>query len=88
MPSPSPFPGPLAFVQRGSQTPDVGPSSLFLKRVGLASPGPGIQYSPISEGVKAHGAQGPVFHPFHLTLKVNPTIAGWRVTMGCKPSRY
>ena len=31
MPSPSPSAGPSAFLQRGSQSPDVGPRSLFLK---------------------------------------------------------
>ena len=48
--SPSPLPDPLAFVQRGSQSPDIGPSSLFLKWVRSASPGLGVQYSPISRG--------------------------------------
>ena len=52
MPSPYPFPGHSAFVQMESQSTDIGPSSLFLKRVGSASPGPRVQYSPISGGSK------------------------------------
>ena len=50
MPSASPFLDLSVFEQRGSQSPDIRPSSLFLKHVGLASPGLGVQYSPISRG--------------------------------------
>ena len=39
-------------------------------------------------GVKACGAQGPVFHPSLLNLRVNPTISGRRVMMGHKLPRY
>ena len=88
MPSSSSFPDLSAFVQGESQSPDIGPRSLLLKRVGPALPGLGIQYSPISGRVKAHGTWSPVSHPSLLNLKVNLTIAGWRVMMGHKPSRY
>ena len=40
------------------------------------------------EGTKAHGVWGPVFHPSLLNFWANLTIAGWRVIMSHKPSRY
>ena len=49
MPSPSSFPDLLALVKWGPN-PDIGPDFLFLKWVGSASLGLGVQYSPIFWG--------------------------------------
>ena len=38
------------YCAKGIQSPDIGPSTLFLKWVGLVFPGLGVQYSPISRG--------------------------------------
>ena len=73
MPLPFPSLGPLAVVQRGSYSPDMGPRSLFLKPVGSASPGPGVHYSPISGGSQSPWHPGSVFHPSFLNLRVNLT---------------
>ena len=55
---PSPFPGPSAFGQRGSQSSDIRPSSLFLQQIGSLSPGLWVQYIPISGGNQGPWCQG------------------------------
>ena len=82
------FSRPFGIDKGGSQNPDIRPNPLFLKLVGLASQGLGVQYSPIAWDVKAHGAQGLVSLPSLPTLKINLTIGGLRAMMGQKPSRY